>query len=55
MKSLLTTIIKKIKAVEECNDENKSIQDDLNQDNVEERNPRYRKQSKYIISSCRYI
>ena len=29
---------KKIKVVEECNDENKSIQDDLNQDNAEERN-----------------
>ena len=30
---------KKIKVVEECNYENKSIQDDLNQDNIEERNP----------------
>ena len=39
MKSMLTTIIKKIKVVEECNDENKSIQDDLKQDNVEEQNP----------------
>ena len=25
--------------MEECNDENKSVQDDLNQDNVDEQNP----------------
>ena len=30
---------KKIKVIEECNDENKSIWDDLNQNNVEEWNP----------------
>ena len=30
---------KKIKVVEECNDENKSVSDDPNQDNVEEWNP----------------
>ena len=30
---------KKIEVIEECNDENKSVKDDLNQDNVEEQNP----------------
>ena len=29
---------KKIEVVEECNDENKIVKDDLNQDDVEERN-----------------
>ena len=38
MKSLLTTIIKKNKVVEEWNDENKCVKDDLNHDNVEEWN-----------------
>ena len=28
----------RIEVVEECNDENKSVEDDLNHDNVEERN-----------------
>ena len=30
----------KIEVVEECNDENKSDKDDLNHDNIEERNPK---------------
>ena len=30
----------RIKDVEKCNDENKSVEDDLNHDNVEERNPK---------------
>ena len=30
---------KKFKVIEECNDENKSIQDDVNPNNVEEWNP----------------
>ena len=36
---MLTTIIIKIEVVEECNDEIKSVKDDLNLDNVEKRNP----------------